>query len=118
MTGSMAFSQQPGTIITGNNFSPAVTVTITPAATDALAISAGNQPSCVGVLTGTLTATANGSGVATFTGVGATGSGNCTLIVTDTTNMSGMIPNQTSSLFAINATPATHGHAGRRRLKK
>lgn len=115
-TNYLAFVQQPGSITAGDSFSPAVTVEVcTPpsggsctrdtGASDSVTVSLAGCGSAS--LTGTTSRTAS-SGLATFTGLGATGSGTgCTLVAT----ASGL---SSDSSDAFNVTAV---HAGRGRLR-
>jgi len=99
---TMTFSQQPATTQTGQAFSPAIAVQITPGAAHSLTLSV-NQGPCT-IMPAMSTVTANGSGLATFSGVvaGTVGTG-CTLRVHNNTNAAVM--DIISNPFNVTAIP-------------
>lgn len=104
-TGSaMSFSSQPGSIVSGNAFSPTVTVTVNPPAANVIQLSISGS-SCPSGLVGSTSVGSNGAtGLAIFTGLGAVNAGSaCTLVAHNVTNPS--IADITSNLFDVTAPP-------------
>ena len=97
----MAFSQQPTNVITGNAFSPTITVTVSPAAADSITLSIASG-TCT--LNGSLTVTSDGgTGIATFSGVGGNATGTaCTMKAHNNTD--GTVIDSFSNNFNVSAS--------------
>jgi hypothetical protein len=98
---TMAFSQQPTNVITGNAFSPTITVTVSPAAADSITLSIASG-TCT--LNGSLTVTSDGgTGIATFSGVGGNATGTaCTMKAHNNTD--GTVIDSFSNNFNVSAS--------------
>jgi hypothetical protein len=97
---TLSFTSQPTSTVMGNPFIPTVVVRISALVTDSITISVNG---CGAGLSGTTTVSAV-IGVATFLGVGVTGTGtNCVLTAHDNTD--GTVQNVASNPFSVTNTP-------------